>query len=199
MKTIVCNCGEEFKTDIPESFDAAEHPDLLEQLETGSFLSVPCPACGTIVKPELPVRIIDKSLGMDILFRPDGERDTFLTGRLDLPEAERVVFGYLELAEKVLIYKENLDDRAIEVIKYFYFKKAGSEQDLTIYLDSTDEKNLRFHIHGLRKDEIGIANIKRQFYSDTLRDLNDIVEGEEIQEIITPPFVSIKKVYLGED
>lgn len=199
MKTIVCNCGEAFETDIPETFDTADHPELLEQLVTGSFLSVACPACGTTVKPELPVRIIDRTLGVDLLFRPDAERDTFLIGRLDLPSAERVVFGYPELAEKVLIYKEKLDDRAIEVIKYFYLQKAGSEQDLTIYLDSTDEDNLHFHIHGLRKDEIGIANIKRQFYSETLRDLNDIVQREEIQEIITPPFVSIKKVYLGED
>ncbi len=199
MKHIYCNCGNEIQIDFPESFNLAQDPDIVNNILDGSFMSVRCEKCETLVKPEIPARIMDKKRGIDIVFRPDTERIQFLQGSLDLPETERVVFGYHELEEKILIFTNDLHDKAIEIVKYFYIKKAGPGKDLDIYLNAVEETALQFRIHGLKEDEIGITKIGKDFYTTIENDLETIIIKENISEAVTPPYVSIKKIYIDED
>ncbi len=195
MGLIRCNCGEEISVDFPEVFDTKEYPDLFEEVLEGKFLSVQCSACGTLIKPELPVRLVDKERGVDIFFLPDKEREKYLAGKRDVPEADRIVFGYLELAEKVYIFSNDLNDRVVETIKYYYLKKGGGE-DITVYLDALENEKLRFHIHGLKKDEIGITTLSRNFYEKVETELPSIVQTENLSEVLSPPYVSVKKIYI---
>ena len=199
MRKFVCNCGNEIETDFPEVFDARNNPDIFDRILEGTFLSVTCPVCETLVKPELPVRIRDDSQNIDIYFYPDGEREKYLGGKLTTAEADRIVFGYPELVEKVTICLNRLNDMVIETIKYFYLQKGGSKSDISIRLDSVDEANLQFHIHGLKKNEIGVTKIPLDFYKKIENDLASIKKKENLQEIINPPYVSIKKIYIEAD
>lgn len=195
MGTIRCNCGEEVQIDFPETFDTTEHPGLIEEVLNGNFLSVRCAACGNLIKPELPVRLIDKEKGIDIFFLPDKEREKYLAGKLNAPNAERIVFGYRELAEKVYIYSKGLDDRVIETIKYYYLKKGGGE-DIAVYLDTLENETLRFHIHGIREGEIGLTSLNMDFYRKIENDLSSIEGKENLRDVLAPPYVSVKKVYV---
>lgn len=199
MNTVNCNCGNKIDVDFPDTYNSATCPNLILEILEGTFMSVQCPSCKTVIKPELPVRIIDESNKINILFRPEEERIQFLTEKLNLPSTDRVTFGYLELAEKVLSFTKGLDDQVVEIIKYFYLKKAGAGSDLTIHLVDADHDNLQFHIHGLKEQEIGIANIGYEFYQRIEEDLQNIVKNEGLHEVLIPPYVSIKKVYLGEE
>jgi hypothetical protein len=196
MRKIVCNCGNEFEADIPEVYDSADHPDILDQILDGTFLSHTCPNCATTLKLELPVRIKDASHMMDVQLFPDAEREKFLGGNLSPPDAGRIVFGYAELVEKVAIYLNKLDDRVIETIKYFYLKRGGGEKDISLKLDSVDGDDLMFHIHGLKEDEIGVVKISLDFYRKIEKDLPDIESDENLQVILTTPYVSVEKVYI---
>ena len=93
MTTLQCNCGNKIETTVPETFDTAENPDLFNEILEGTFLSIRCESCNTLLKPEIPVRIRDKQYGIDLLFRPGNERLQFLSGNLELPPADRLVFG----------------------------------------------------------------------------------------------------------
>lgn len=199
MRTIQCNCGNKIEMEIPECFDTATSPDLLQDILEGRFLSVRCGECDSLIKPELPVRIIDKDRGIDVLFRPDNERIRYFRGELELPRADRIVFGYHELAEKILMYINDLRDTVIEVLKYFYVKRGGPGKDLTVYLDTVTEENLQFRIHGLKNDEIGLANVKKDFYVRIEGEIESVMEKEQLQDTLKPPYVSIKQIYLEED
>lgn len=199
MKTIQCNCGSEIEVNIPELYSTDTSPDLLQEILEGDFMSVRCDKCESIVKPELPAGIRDEEYGIDIQFQPETKRMPYLSGNVEIPQAERVVFGYPELVEKVLINMKGLKDQVIETIKYFYIQKAGPGSDLTIYLDSVSSAGLTFRIHGLKNDEIGIAEIKHDFYRKIENDLESILAREELEDVLSPPYVSINKVYLGED
>jgi hypothetical protein len=199
MTKIQCNCGNTIEINVPETYDTAEHPGLFGEICSGTFMSVRCEDCKALLKPEIPARIRDEQYGIDLLYRPENERLPFLSGNLDLPPAERVVFGYPELVEKIIIFTNGLDDRIIEIIKYFYIKKGGPGSDLSVFLDTAAENGLRFRIHGLRNDEIGIADIGNDFYEKIEKDFQEIMKKEDLHEILAPPYVSISKGYIGED
>lgn len=199
MMKIYCNCGNEIETDFPELYNTVEQPDIYRQILDGTFLSVRCKNCDTLLKPEIPVKITDPERKIELLFRPDNERLQFLSGKLDLPAADRVVFGYPELAEMVIILMHDLDDRVVEIIKYFYIKKSGPGADISVFLDTVSDDKLRFRIHGLRSDEIGLVDIGKDFYKKIQNDLKEILKKEDLHEVLAPPYVSINKVYFGEE
>ena len=194
MRTVHCNCGNEIEADIPETYDVEKNPGLLEGIVRGDFLTLRCDQCGTLLKLELPVRITSSSHDMDLYYLPDSKREQFLGDTEDFPEAKRIVFGYPELVEKALTALHGLDDRVIEILKYFYLRKNPNAENITIYLDEVQETSLLFRIHGLKKDEVGIAKIDRAFYNKIGEELDAIVEKEDLTEVIEPPYVSIKKV-----
>jgi len=122
-RQIVCFCEHSFQTDVPERVDLAESPEVEEQILSGEFLSVRCPACGKLLKPEFPVFV--RHEGGTILLVPELDRAAFCRGRLPygLEDATRGAIGYEELAEKFLIKRAGLDDRVVELIKYYLLRK----------------------------------------------------------------------------
>ncbi len=197
MRTIRCNCGNEIETDLPDRFDTREDPELLDKIERGDFLNLRCDRCESLLKLEIPVRIVGEDIGMDIFYYPETEREQFLAGKGDFPDtADRIVFGYPELVEKTVIFRNGLNDRIIELIKYFFLRKKGNDQEISIYLDEAGETSLIFRIHGLKKDEVGMTAVDREFYRTVENDFDSILAKEPVEDIVDPPYVSVKKVIL---
>jgi len=202
MKKITCLCENEFAVDIPELVDLAEQPETLNSILVGDFMSIECPKCGKILKPEFPFRLIDKQKGLDMFFIPELDRIPYLMGKIDYNTGSpgRVVIGYLELVEKLTIFIDDMDDRVIESIKYYLVQKAvqtaDNEEDILIYYKSKKDDILTFHISGLKKDEIAVSKMNMDMYNKIVAEIDSKSTSEPFCNFLTPPYVSINRIYI---
>ncbi|MBN2050103.1 MAG: hypothetical protein JW760_06635 [Spirochaetales bacterium] len=192
MKLIPCYCEKEVEFDFPEEVDISSDPKIVDAIMDGTFMSVRCPYCGKLLKPEEPVRIFDSRGSLDVRMVPELQRNAFLTGRYKA-EAPRVAIGFPELVEKIAIYMAGLDDGTVEVLKLPAIQR-DSPEDLSIYFNNLEDNNLIFHIHGMEPGKIGVTRISRDLYERTLRSLEN-TKDSVFREVITPPYVSVKKLY----
>ena len=200
MKKITCYCEETFDADLPDEIDLEENPDTIDSIIEGTFMCVTCPSCGKILKPEYPLKLTGNSQGIDLFFIPELDRSSFLLGKLEYNTGtpQRIVIGYRELVEKMNIYKEKLDDRIIEIIKYYLLQKAvestdNDEADITIYFKEKKSGTIIFHIEGLKLGEIAVSEIKNDMYEKITKTINEKAESEPFKTFLAPPYVSIKR------
>lgn len=194
QKQITCNCGHEFESEISDRFDLAEDPELEDRILHGHFLSFICDQCGRNLKLEFAVQIVDAARDWELFLVPESERSSYLLGKSKYGDHKRIVIGYAELIEKLKIYGENLDDRGIELIKYYLLQKVGGNEGISVYFENLENENLVFHIHGLRKDEVGLARISREIYNRTTEELEDKADKPPYSSFLTPPYVSVSQV-----
>ena len=201
-RTLVCFCEEEFEQDIPEVFDAGEKPSLYQDVLNGSLMAVPCPTCGKVLKPEFPFQLKDDGKGVDIFFIPELDRGAYLLSRLDYKPGKhkRIVIGYRELVEKVKILQAGLDDRVVEMLKYYLLQKAvqsveSDEVSLEIFFHEKKPGGLTFHIEGLKADEVAVFDIKQDMYDKVAQSIDSESGKEPFDTFLTPPYVSVNKVY----
>lgn len=204
MKTIHCHCGESFESDFPNDIDLDRHPDLFDDILSGRFMNLICPHCGQELKPEFPVRIIQGSRNLDLFYIPELERSKMLMGKLpySLPEVNRVVIGYPELIEKITIFELDLDDRIIEILKYYLLKPAleiaDDEKEIRILFKDRTQNELVFHLEGIRDEEIGVTKLPVDTYNKALLNLEETINKEPFSILLTPPYVSLNKIYQEE-
>ncbi|MEW5816032.1 MAG: CpXC domain-containing protein, partial [Spirochaetota bacterium] len=132
--------------------------------------------------------------GIDIFLIPEAERNSYLAGRISYETGKRAVIGYPELLEKLVILRNDLDDEAIEIVKYYVLQKTETEAEIKILFDTLEGANLVFHIYGLKAGEIGISRITRAFYDKVISVLADKRKEEPFDEILHPPYISIRKI-----
>ena len=198
MAVLTCTCEKNFEFDIPESVDLSLRPEATEEILSGTFFTLTCPHCGEIIKPEFPLKITDQEKKIDIFLVPEMERDRYLAGLTHYPESARVVIGFAELAEKLRILSDELDDRAVEILKYYLLLKAAN-QDLRIYYKETDGDDLVFEIIGLRDGEVGNARIPEALYNTSKHELEHKLGEEPFSLFLEPPYVSVNKIELEID
>ena len=200
VRQITCLCETQFERDFPDMIDLEKEPETVDAVRSGEFLSVSCPECGRLLKPEFPVQLVDRSRQLDIFFVPELERNAYLRGRLEysVPECNRVVVGYPELVEKLAIADADLDDQGIEVAKYYLLSKALEEyqdREPVFSFKAKDGKALVFHVQGIRDDEIGVSRVPIETYERVLSQLPKLRKQDPFSEILSPPYVSVNKVY----
>lgn len=196
--TIVCFCENSVEITVPEKINLEEDPDVEVHIIEGTFLTYTCSFCGKELKPELPVHLVDYSRNIDLYFIPEHERAAYLSGKKQFPPHKRVVIGYPELVEKIKLYRWDLDDRIIEIIKFYLLEKAGGSPEIKVYLDTFEDELLVFHLHGVKQDEIGIVNIPLSFYEKTEKQFDEIGSDNQFRELLHPPYISIHKIYIGD-
>ncbi len=199
MTEIICNCEKSFEAEVPDVIDLAHDPGVIEEILTGTFLIFTCPHCGNAIKPEFPLNIVDSTTGVDIFLIPEIDRNRFLLGLYGNDDHDRVVVGFAELVEKLQITKASLDDKAVELLKYYLLVKAGSGANPRIFFAKIENENLVFDIFGLKTDEIGIARIPRALYESACQDLASKVNEEPYKMILEPPYVSVTKIEITEE
>ncbi|NNM66388.1 MAG: hypothetical protein HKM06_00095 [Spirochaetales bacterium] len=171
--------------DVVDLSSAEVRKEVLE----GQFLSFTCPACGQTLKIEPRVQLRDGSETWDVY--PEMERDHFLAGKLAVdPLAQRVVFGYKEMAEKIHLLEDRLDDRPIEILKYLFLQKQGWPEALVLYYKGCQDDKISFYLEGLKENEIGVTGVPKLYY-DKLRDQ---LSQTEYQELLSGPYISVQKL-----
>lgn len=198
-RKITCYCDNEIEIEVPVAIDLEKEPETERKILDGSFLSFTCNQCGKVLKPEFPIRIFDKKNRIEIFLLPELERGAFSNGKAkyELEDAERgrVVIGYPELVEKLKIARSSLDDRVIEIMKFYLLEKAGADDSVQAYFYEKLSESIEFHIHGMREGEVGVSKVPFRIYEQIEGELDDKVTDELFAPIVEPPYVSIQKTY----
>jgi hypothetical protein len=201
MRKVSCNCGHSFEADLPERVDSEKEPDRWQEILSGEFLTVECPNCGHMLKPDLPFHLKHASFDIDLYYVPEHDRSKALSGELPyaVADAKELVIGYPELVEKLTIADNGFDPRAIEVLKYYLLTPAmdtsKSEAEIRIRFHKHKQDKLVFYIEGLREEEIGVSRIPLETYNKVKENLKETLEKEPFVSLLSPPYASINKIY----
>ncbi len=192
-REITCFCENSFTVEIPETVDAGETPGIADSILNGTFLTFPCPKCGTVLKPEFPVRFKGINGEEDLLFIPEIERDAYLAGRTDY-KADSIVIGFPELQERFKIRKYGLDERTVELIKVHLLEKTPDTANIRIYFGKEEENQLFFYIEGLKENETAVAKIPRTLYDRIRKQVIEKTYDKAFSQMLSPPYISINKI-----
>ncbi|MBN2351842.1 MAG: hypothetical protein JXD23_04665 [Spirochaetales bacterium] len=205
-KSITCMCEHRFEADIPDKVDLEKSADSIASIIDGSFMTVSCPSCGKLLKPEFPFTLVHGGQGWEIRFVPELARQKTMRQPpiVKGKKTARVVIGYSELLEKVKIFEEQLDDRVIEYLKYFIMSKVmekteDEEKNVDVYYHERQGDVLEFHIQGLKSDEVGVFKLPMATYRKALADIDRHSSEEPFRDFLTPPYVSLNKFYSWDD
>lgn len=195
MRSVTCPCEAVFEADLPESVDLDTRPQTVQEILEGSFLSARCPECGTLVKPDLPVRVTSGSRGMDIQVVPEMERFAFYRGAVPLPSGAEAVIGYRELVERIRAVQDGFSPRALEILKYLLLARAqqdAPDADIVIEYAGRETGSLVFNIWGLKADEAGVIRVPESLYEKALSDLGRKSSEEPFTRIFSGSYRSIR-------
>lgn len=201
---ITCLCDTENEIDIPAEFDADADPTVIGKILDGSFLTFTCKSCGKKLKPEAPVRIVSAAGKFDLFLVPEEERISYLNGKTAYRAGtaagvtSRIVIGFPELVEKLKVIEAGLDDRAVEVIKYYLLLKADEthpDTEILLYFHERRDDKLVFHVHGLKADEVGVMNVPFQNYVQVVASLGSLAPDDPAADIIKLPYVSVTNAF----
>ena len=209
MSDITCTCGETFAATLRSRFDLSDGEEARQSLFDGSLLSLFCPACETEIKLEYPSLVTLGEAGPFLLV-PERDRSGFWRAPRqydfgDLGEGLnwdsptlRIVIGYHELVEKVRLTLDQLDDVAVEMVKYPLLKRALDAADVAesvrIYFSGMADDALEFQIHGLKGGQTGVTCIPQSLYTRFLGDLTSAHEQPEVAEFVAPPYVNVHRL-----
>ncbi len=204
-RTISCFCENQFEADIPDSVDLAAEPSVREDVLGGRFMAVSCPLCGKRLTPEFPCRFYGLSGDREMFFIPELDRVPYLMKKLpyEVGSPWRVVIGFPELAEKLRILALDLDDRAIEIMKYYLLTRPTEDpaagqvspgEDVIAIFSGTEGERVVFQVEGLRKGEIGVARLSMDVYRKILADVEKRVEEDPFKEFCGAPYVSVRRI-----
>ena len=198
---VACFCENSFDADLPESADLRADAEVRAHILDGSFMSVSCPACGKTLSPEYPFHLSGVAGMGDVFLVPEADRAAYTRGRLpyDVGSPGRVAVGFPELMEKVAIAGEALDDRVIEIMKYYLLTGAasapaadGDREVMLVYRGRDDGRHL-FHIMGMKDGEVGVARLAQEFYARIAADIETRIREEPFKDFCQPPWVSLRK------
>jgi len=193
---------------MPDTVDVQADPQVIQRILEGSFMQVKCDSCGKNLKPDFPVHFKNLTIAgklLDLDYLPELERTQFFRNKIDI-SAQRVAIGYTELREKILVSAHDLDDRALEILKFLLAEKALDKdtnehagKNISIILNNVENGRLEFYLYGLKDDEVAVPRIKLDLYNKVLESMPERLENELYREIVQPPYVSINKISIESD
>ena len=202
-RRITCYCEHDFEAELPEEADCAASPEVEGDILSGAFMSLRCPECGKLLKPEFPFRYRDSGRKVDIFLLPELDRGAYLRGSLEnVPaDVERVVIGFPELQEKIRVVNAKLDDRVVEVLKFHLYQKASeqhAEKEIRIYFASRGGGALTFDVHGVHQDEVGVVRVPEHTATRVEDELPKTLRQKKYREFLRGPYISYSTVSLSE-
>jgi hypothetical protein len=204
QERFICTCGTTVEAMVADSLNAGRHPHLKQLLLDRELHRYRCAGCGAVFVVDKPLFYFDMSRRQFVTVFPPGERHdetehirttlrTFeqVLGS-DAPEHERVlgpeflvrmVYGYEELREKIVIDDAGLADLVVESLKVgmmianLWFVE---NQVLTLRLDRVrdEDRALVFQpewIGGARQEQIDQFIIGRDVYDQLDRDYDQLL------------------------
>ncbi len=206
-RRIACFCEKTFEAEMPDAVDLAADEGMRDAILSGEFMAAVCPACGKRLTPEFPCLVsmpaeIPGTGGRDVLLVPEADRVACMRGRLPegMATPARVAVGVPELAEKLRIFGASLDDRVVEIVKYYYLTSAAAasagEREVTLRYHGEESGRMVFHIEGMAEGQIGVVRLSRDIYARIAADLSARLSEEPFSAFCDPPYVSLSRAEL---
>ena len=207
-RRMACFCEKTFEAELPDSVDFAVDEGVEQLIVQGGFMAVDCPACGKRLTPEFPCLVsVARGIpgadgGRGIFLVPEAERVACMRGKRPGVEGHaRIAIGMPELVEKVLVFGKGLDDRIIEIMKYYLLTgsagSAAEDREVTLRYSGDEGERMVFHIAGLSEGQIGVARLGRDIYDRIQSDLATRLAEEPFSIFCDAPYVSIRKAELA--
>ena len=146
LSTIVLACPEchaEQEFTIYDSVNVSLNPEAKKRLINGELMVFTCDACGCQVEMVYPILYHDMEKKLMIWMEPDGQltpaehdkRRVLYDTSLDDSYLYRIVSSREELVEKIMIFDDDLDDKPLEMLKYYIresFLSNGDDPNKTV-------------------------------------------------------------------
>jgi transcription elongation factor Elf1 len=191
----VCpECGLEQLFTVYDSVNISLNPDYKEKLINGELTIFTCDACGYQVEVVYPILYHDMDNKLMIWMDPDGQLDPNGLGNkqflfdtlLDESYQYRIVSTREELVEKILIFDDNLEDKPLEMLKYYIRESFLSKGD------DPDETVLYYGGRGVFEDEGEVVLINKLSGPDQKSFRVPIGKYQEIKEEYTNYYPDLK-------
>ncbi len=195
MRKITCKCESSFEAELPDAIDLDSEPERIGQIISGDFFAVSCPSCGTLLKPELRVRLSSKKSHLDVTVLPELDRLSVYRGKAEVPKGSELLVGYAELVERARILADGLDAEAVEILKYWLASKAeedAPEAEILVAYAGLEAGKLTFHVRGLKDGEVAVLHLGRELYEKTQGEKPRTLRSEPFNRIFAGPYRSIR-------
>jgi hypothetical protein len=193
---IPCYCDNTFSVEVPAEINLDIQGEYIDKILDGSFMTFFCTSCGKKHKPEFPVTILwpSKDLRLEVL--PELDRGEFYRRKKDQDPRETVI-GYPELSDRIAVYRDGLEPAVIEALKYYLYLKAeetAPDADLGVWYQQKGPEGLKFHIHGLKRDEVAVTVLPLNLYEKTFRDYKSHPKGELFSSLRHRSYLSVQNM-----
>lgn len=203
MRKLTCHCEHEFSADIPESVNLDEHPEVVGKIASGSFLTCTCPSCNSILHLDIRTRVEWPSKNAVVVLVPEIERLSLESGQTEREGNESFVVGYAELADRIAVLDAGLDPLAVEFLKYRLLEKSReANPDLMplLYFERlTDNKDLEFHIHGIRDGEVAVTSVPNRVYSMIRDEIATNPDRDDCLALVNGGYISVRNILVEGD
>jgi len=193
---IACPCGNIFSIDIEEEIDLDLKPEYLDNILNGTFMSYNCTVCQKKHKPEFRIVIIWKSKKLRLEVLPELERGEFYRRKKEKTPYETVI-GFPEMADRLAVIKNNLEPVIIETLKSYLLAKADEnypDKEINAWYYGISSEGIEFHLEGIRKDEVAVMRIPREFYEKTLQDYKKHPKSETFKSLRISSYLSVQNI-----
>lgn len=182
---ITCpGCGGQGTREISKRVCISKHPELKEEITSGSYFEWKCPKCEKRFFIDDVFLYNDDEHKFMVYYVPGYDRDVLEIPTVIKTDADydalhsilRVASGFVDFVEKIRILEEGLDDRAIEAIKAVYsaaYREANEQDVYNMIFEETGEAGaLCFAV--FLQDEDFAVEIPEQAYSQTKADFSSL-------------------------
>ena len=215
-------CSAAIAMDAVGSVNADRRPDLRDDILSGDFQRETCPSCGAEFRlaPEFTYLDIGQGLWIAAFPYPELARwseavgaaeDTFATayGASSGPVAQeigeglaqRVVFGWPALREKIAVLESGLDDTALELAKLAILRGGGSAgfgDGIELrFLGFDDDEMVFAWISGMDEEVKERLALPRALYDDIAADQSPW--GPLADQVGAAPLIDMQKLIYGTD
>lgn len=179
-KDVACpNCGSTKKLTIISAVNSLENPELKEKILKENFFDFECPSCNYRCSLMYPMVYHDPKKGYMIGLYRSGSKGS----KVEAPSyisgiTKRRVKDLQELKEKILIFDNNMDDVALEMVKNAIleiFKKSYGSDNIKAYFSKLTKDGIEFAIFTGKNKIPQYYESKRDVYEnccEILRSLN---------------------------
>ncbi len=194
MNTYECLCGEQIIHTFPDHFLLDGPEGILGKLLKGELFYLTCPACGLVHKLEERAIISTVNGDFCVLFLPEEYREQVLAGTYTFEEkVNRLTVGYPELAEKVLLWREGLDDQVIEYLKFGFLLKM--HKNVSLIFKEINQGRLEFFVEGFDPGKVAVTSIPVELYQNQLKKKAEFLSDPRLKQFLNPPHVSVRGLH----
>jgi len=186
--------------DVPDLIDLDTMSVWLDRISSGDVITGKCGSCGSVIQPEVALRIKWPSKQVDLLVLPELERISVYRGKCKVENPTEIVIGYPELIERIRILRDGLDPQACEIMKLYIYAQAETqvpEAQLVVLYHALHDGHLEFRILGMKAGQTGILRLPLSSYERAQKQKKNL--DKRLKELLSGSYRSVRTIGFMED